>query len=193
MTETSAGEAKGIMNRVKISRGAISALTVGSLIFVGAACGKAEDKLAEKIVEKGIESGTGGDVDINTEDGSVKIKTDDGEATYGGSEIPEGWPDDVPIIDHTEVLTTSSMSSDEGENLMVMVITEKSVADTVAWYKDRLTGWTKDSESSMSSDGDELIIVSFSKDGRSVSMTVLKDADGTNVSITYKTAGDAGA
>ena len=52
------------------------------------------------MVEKVIEKGTGGKVDIESDEGSVNIKTEDGTLTAsskGDIELPKDFPSDIYI------------------------------------------------------------------------------------------------
>jgi hypothetical protein len=57
---------------------------------------KAAENAAERIMEKAMEDQSGGkaDVDINADDNSVSIKTDEGELTIQSGEDME-WPQDL--------------------------------------------------------------------------------------------------
>jgi major membrane immunogen (membrane-anchored lipoprotein) len=56
-----------------------------------------------------------GDVLLNTgEDGRTVISSDEGTMVFGGSEIPENFPSEVPIPGGMTVDNTSSMSDDGG-------------------------------------------------------------------------------
>ena len=62
-------------------------LTLGLVMSVSA-CGLGE-KAAEKAVEKAISGSTGGNVDVNSKDGSVTVKDDKGNtASFGGTDWP---------------------------------------------------------------------------------------------------------
>lgn len=77
-----------------------------------AACGS----VAEKATEIAIESATGSslDVDLDTGDGSVTITDEEtGEVIVGGigSELPDGWPSDIPAPEGATLVSASSSSA----------------------------------------------------------------------------------
>ena len=72
-------------------------ITLSVLALFVAACSPSD--VADNIVENAIENETGGDVDvdIDSDDGTVEIEGEDGEtATFGGGELPDDLPFDVP-------------------------------------------------------------------------------------------------
>lgn len=75
-----------------------TAVIVIALLLLLSLCGcgvkeKITGKVSEKITEGIIEKATGGDVDLDLEEGKIKIKGDDGEeVTMGETEWPKEGP-----------------------------------------------------------------------------------------------------
>ncbi len=110
-------------------------LFASAAMLISAGCGAVADKAAEKATEEAVEriaeANGGGDVDINTDDGTFSMETDDGkmviddegnmviESDEGtmtfetGQELPDDFPD-VPLPDELAIESTSRMDSGDG-------------------------------------------------------------------------------
>lgn len=106
-------------------------------------------KLGENIGETILEKSSGAD-DVDVDDDSVKIETEDG--TYESStkaELPEGWPSDVPT--HPDLTITYSAKNEYDDYQQYSVTQTKKNADVSA-LKDyfikefEAEGWDKQSE-----------------------------------------------
>lgn len=52
----------------------------------------------EDLVEQAVEDASGGEIDIDSDSGTVEIETEDGSAQYGeGVELPSDFPSAVPL------------------------------------------------------------------------------------------------
>jgi hypothetical protein len=64
-------------------------------------------QIASKLVEKAIEGAaakSGDSVDINLDNGAVKMTDESGnEVSLGGTTIPDGWPPSVPVNDKIKI------------------------------------------------------------------------------------------
>ena len=84
---------------------ALLAPAAGLLLLLGTtACGADEvaERAAESAVERAIEDAAaseGVDVDVDAGDGSVSIESSDGTFTSGMGSLPQGFPEDVPIVE----------------------------------------------------------------------------------------------
>ena len=90
-------------------------LLVVPLIAIGlTGCGGAQEGASEQLVEQTV----GGDVDIELgDDGQVaSVETEDGSVEMSASgEVPEEWPDDVPlfedgVVSNSQVATTDDVT-----------------------------------------------------------------------------------
>jgi len=121
-----------------------------------AGCGSVSDEIGERVteevVERAAESGSQDDVelDVDTDDGSLTIETDEGTFTSGGGELPEEFPDSMPVPDGVAVTGSMTGSGDSGEGFFVQLGAEESdpaiYEDLVAFYEAELeaNGWTVD-------------------------------------------------
>jgi len=87
------------------------------LIAVGlTACGAAQEAVGEQLVEQAA----GGDVDLELgDDGQIaSIETEDGSLEMSaGGEVPEEWPDDVPLFDGGTV-NSSQVATSDGQTIV---------------------------------------------------------------------------
>lgn len=95
-------------------------------------------KVAEKTIEKAIEQSSDGvvDVDINKEGEEITIETEEGTFTAGKQEIPDNFPEDMPIYPESQV--ASSVSGNDG--VTVALTSEDTVDEVSAYYKKELAG-----------------------------------------------------
>lgn len=94
-------------------------LTLIALALATGGCRKIEEKMAEKAAEKA----TGGEVDIDSKTGQVKLKQKgpDGKETEvqlgAGSTVPADFPKAVPIYPASKVMSSVTISQGEGHML----------------------------------------------------------------------------
>lgn len=148
------------------------------------------DKIGEwfgkEVTEKLIESNIDEDVDLDIdEDGGVEITTDEGTTSYGSkAEIPDNWPGDVPIIDHSEVMSASTYKDTTSETVsyQVMVKSSESYSDSKDYYKIEMPkeGWNELS----SIDATGTTMFSYEKGEDSCGVWVAEDDDDVIITIT---------
>ncbi len=140
----------------------------------------------EKVTEKVIEDQTGADVDLDVdEDGGVEITTDEGQTSYGSkAEVPDNWPKDVPIIDHTEVVSASTYKDTTSgtTSYQVMVKSSKNYSDSKSYYKTEMPneGWTELS----SIDASGTTMYSYEKGDDSCGVWVAEEDSDVMITIT---------
>jgi len=106
------------------SLAALSTLALLSTVLL-TACGT--DDLVEGVAERAVENAAeqdGVDVDIDSEDGSVKVETDQGTFSSGG-DLPDDFPDDVPLLDG-EVLQAASADNGGAPSYVVTLRVDAS-------------------------------------------------------------------
>ena len=132
----------------------------------------------EKTVEKAIEQSTGGEADVDLDDGSVKVNTNEGSLEIGEEvDLPSGFPSDIYVIDGT---ITAAMSTGE-DTYTVSIETTKSVSEAKAKYESELEndGW----DITMTLDIGEGSTIGAEKDNRSVSISIAESDGATTVVI----------
>ncbi|WP_300639087.1 hypothetical protein [Nocardioides sp.] len=124
-------------HRTPRSRRTTLAATGALLLLLGtAACGADDvaDQAAESAVERAIEdaaSSEGVDVDIDSGDGSVSIESSDGTFTSGMGALPQGFPEDIPVLEG-EILQGASSDGNGTTGWFVSVAVDQSADEALA-------------------------------------------------------------
>lgn len=108
----------------------VGCILVAAMLASG--CSAIAEKAGEKIAEKGIEAGGGGDAEINFDDdgdGSISMESSEGSFSMGGGEIPDGFPEEVPLPDGFEVESAMAIGSDEVEQIFTLTMTGEGQSD----------------------------------------------------------------
>lgn len=159
-------------------------------MFFITSCGSNDEKLSEKtsekIAEKMIENATGNkvdlDVDKNGDKGSITIKGDNGEEmtiSSNGKEIPENFPSDIYMIDG-EIVSVGSVNTGEGNIITVVKNVDNDIEKVVQKILKEMkaNGW----KSEMNMTTSEGSMQMYSKNDNSVTVTIGKDNEQTQVS-----------
>lgn len=145
---------------------AVVVVVVVVLAFVGYYLSR---KASEYAAETLLESAAGGEVDVSTSGDTTTVTTADGTSSVSES---TQWPSDMPsIVPKFTYGTIESSAKTTISGLTGWTVNLKSVTDGAAdKYKTDLTnaGWTEDT--SMSSEGSELIMMT--KDGYSITVGI---------------------
>jgi hypothetical protein len=146
-------------------------------------CRKSEEKMAEKAVEKA----TGGQVEIDSKTGQVKMKQKgaDGKETEvqlgQNSTLPADFPKNVPIYPGAKIMASVSISRGENGH-MITLSTKDGVTAVLDFYKKNLPGFKVEGELS----ADDTTILTMSSDTQTVSVTASKSSgdDSTMIQLT---------
>ncbi|MBK9001983.1 MAG: hypothetical protein IPM35_40175 [Myxococcales bacterium] len=144
-----------------------------ALALVTGGCRKIEEKMAEKAAEKA----TGGEVNIDSKTGQVKLKQKgpDGKETEvqlgTGSSVPADFPKAVPIYPGAKVISAVTIS--QGEGHMVMLNSSDSTQQVLEYYKKNLSGFKVDGELA----GGDTTILTMSNAELTVSVSATKSSD----------------
>jgi len=144
------------------------------LIAVGlTGCGGAQEAASEQLVEQTV----GGDVDVEIgDDGQVaSVETEDGSLEMSASgEVPEEWPDDVPLFEDGVVSNSQVATTDDGTIVSIDYLTDadaESAYDAmVAAYK--AAGFTTIS-SGVFGDSEGPVFYHGERNGTSITMMVV--------------------
>jgi len=174
-------------------------------------CGKAAQTVTEKATEKAIEKsiakdGGKADVQIDSKSGTMQMKGTDASGgsyeikTGGGKDavnftqtdaegtvtqmgesakLPADFPKDVPILDGLQLSMVQVSPKDK--SCQIMAKTTILPAKAAAFYKEKAPaqGWKE----TVSTDAGEMQSLVYEKDARMLSVVVVKDDQGTAVSI----------
>lgn len=127
-----------------------------ALVAGTSGCGAIADKASEKATEKIAESATGcEDVDFDVEGGGASANCDgrqfDASAT-GQAALPDGWPEDLPAPDGTQIVTSGGATDGLGYLGLVPGTVDQVAADVRATLE--AAGYTIDEDASTTPTGD---------------------------------------
>lgn len=148
------------------------------------ACSKIEEKMAEKAAEKA----TGGQVDIDSKTGKVKLKQKgpdgkESEVQLGeGSTVPADFPKAVPIYPGAKVMSAVTVS--QGESHVVTLNTKDSTQQVLDFYKKNLASFKTDGELT----GGDTTMLNVSNDQLTVGVTATKSSDDGTTLINLTTS-----
>lgn len=172
----------------KLTRSLAIGALGATLLFGTVACGDdAGDEAAEEIIEENL----GGDVDIDSDAGTVEVANDDGTLTSGRNELPKDWPEDVAFPDGYTIVFTSTTGDEEmGITTNVVAEAKDSPEDVIAAFEDAMDdSWKVTDQLDMSGEGSSSLSVGFEKDGRSVAVAAIGGPDSsTQISVNHRTA-----
>lgn len=121
---------------------AVVVLLIIALGYIFSPSDKIAEEMAENYMEKTLEQQGGGDVDINVDDGSFKMETEDGTIETGGDvALPDNFPSDVYVYEG-KLLTVMQLASN---NTLVSIETKDSPAEVKDAYVEKMEadGWTQ--------------------------------------------------
>jgi len=143
-------------------------LVIAALMLPG--CGK----LAEKAVEKG----TG--VDVDQKGNAVTIKGSDGQQVTYSAEVPKELKD-FPVPNGFKLDSGGSVSSNADKTAVAVWKGKSTISAVIDFYKNTMPGkgWKEDSNFTTDDGG----LLSYSKDGNSVMVTIDKSSDQIEISV----------
>lgn len=175
-----------------IRRAAAAAAVLGVATAL-AGCGG--DQIAEEVVERQVEGalGTaGGDVEIDIdeegESGSITVEGEDGDATFsfGGSDLPEGFPAEL-VPDGATIETSSTIASGDGAMDMVSFITDRATEELFDHYVDLLPSLGYTLEQQIENTINDVTSFTVAGSGEGVTITITgtpnQESGGTSASV----------
>lgn len=159
------------------------AITLSAAVLL-AGCGSIGEAVSERAIEEGLEAaGGGGDVeiDLDDEDGGISIETSEGSMQIGNADIPDGFPDSIPLPADATIMSAMAFSEDDGANFNV-TMTAPGTADAMA----------ADLEGQLTANGYE-IVGTFEQDinGESTKSLQFQGPDWAGQLIVAGTSGDS--
>jgi hypothetical protein len=149
-------------------------------------CGKRHDRASEKFLESSLSSeGARVDVSLDTPGEQITISTQTGEGTVnmsvgGQTQVPQNFPEDVPIIPNMQVLLAHEVV--EQESFTLQGIAQQPVAQVSAFYRAEVEkqGWKQETATNFR-DMDNYI---FRKGPRMLTISIVSSQDTTSVTLT---------
>ena len=169
------------VNKIIIFATAIFMLVV--MIFTISGCTR---KIASNIAENAVENAAkeeGQDIDVDLEEGQVNITDNEGnELSIGSGEIPSDWPSVVPINDNIKI-SSSGKETEDGKPYWYIDGTYNGSSQELSdYYKSKLSGWNKESETTVESNGLKSFIYEASNGSYYVSFVISDTKDkGTTI------------
>ncbi len=177
------------------TRSSTSALLAAPLLAAAlavAGCGE----IAERAVEEGLEQAGGAsgnvELDLDDDDGSLSIESSEGSFRIGAHDVPDDFPQEVPLPAELEVMSSMSFNDEGGTSFNLNATTPgdaTSVADDLeAAFTD--AGFTLTGTSQMEADG--LVNRTFQFEGPdwSGNVVVVENPDETIVNYTVAPTGN---
>jgi hypothetical protein len=137
-----------------------------------AGCSSVADKAAENAIEKE----TGGQANVDTDNGTMHVETSEGTFDAGGNKLPADWPSDAPIYTGATIQYAASANPTTGKaGAAVVFMTSDSVQKVSDFYVAQLKeqGWKI--EGTVNAGG--ALTIGATKDERSLSL-VISGAEG---------------
>jgi hypothetical protein len=125
----------------------VPALLVVSLAVATVGC----KRLTERLQEKAIENGTGGQVHVDDDKGTITVITDAGAMTLGSSAtVPQDFPGAVAIYPHAKpTFATRSLDPKGKKTWSLLLETTDSKDKVAAFYKSSMSGFVQASSMDM--------------------------------------------
>jgi hypothetical protein len=155
---------------------ALPALLV--LLALGSACGAASEEATERMVDAAV----GSDADVDLDDGQVSIETEDGSFSTGGGEVPETWPEDIPLPDLEDITSSEVQDASGAASVTLTGRTDLSVDEAEAFFAEALESWTQASRSAV---GTDVVQVIYDLGDRSVLVGITDDGDAVTITLTH--------
>jgi hypothetical protein len=158
-----------------------AAITVAAaLILLGSACSSSD--AAEKLTEKAIEDASGGDVDVDSEDGTVKYTDENGNETEmnidgEGASLPEDWPSELDPPDSVKLMTSNTSTTGGQKSMTVLGEAEGTIEEFASGIKAQLEdgGYEITQDTSSSSTGGGYAGMSATKGDQEVTVALADD------------------
>jgi len=120
-----------------------SVVVATALSLPSMGCKRLAERAAEKAEEKALEKGTGGQVSINGQKGTMTIVTDAGQMTMGETaKIPDDFPKAVPVYANAKPKFALKSATNGKEAWSVNLETTDTKDQVVAFYKANMSGFT---------------------------------------------------
>jgi len=121
----------------------VTLVLAAAFVLPSVGCKRLAERAAEKAEEKALEKGTGGQVSINGQKGTMTIVTDAGEVMLGATaKIPEDFPKSIPVYAGANPKMAMKSASNGKEAWSLSLESTDSKDKIVAFYKANMSGFT---------------------------------------------------
>lgn len=167
----------------------VSAAVLAALVMAAGGCGAAAEKAAEEATERAIEDQTGGSAEVDLDGGEVSVDGEDGSFSAGTAEVPEEWPDDIPVLDDIQVVSAlHTNDSQAGDLTTISGTTDLTAEDVVDAYRDALPDWEVDVDGTQAASGGTFASVGFVNGERRFTISAVSgEGAATSVTISHTT------
>ncbi len=148
-------------------------------------------KVSTEGVENALEKATG--TDINTEDGKVSVKSEEGNLEIGSKELPSGFADKISVYTNASVDSSSKYEDKEsGTSYVVSMKTNDSYDSVKAFFKSNLpaNNWPIISETESTTNGKKSVTFTFNstKDPGEGWIVIAEEDSGVSIgySVTFE-------
>lgn len=163
------------MRLTRMRRTGVLLTAVGTLAAGAAGC----STVSEKVADKALDSAVGGDVDIDSDDGTVSVDTGDGGfSVESTAEVPTEISDLVDVPEDFVAETTQNVDVDDA--VMTQVVGKISTDDPAAVIDGIEQGLSADGfeTTANTNSGDEMFsLVTGKEDVANVTVTIIADGD----------------
>jgi hypothetical protein len=161
-------------------------LLTALLVFAG--CGEsASEKAGEKAAEEllGAEN-----VEFDEDSGEMSIKDKDGnELSTSDGELPDGWPDEVPMPDGAKIESgLKTGTAKEGDSFVASAEVEQTPKEVLEFYKKELKGYEESSSMGGTTAGEDTGFATYTSDKYSVTVAVSEQSGKRMLSVTVTPA-----
>lgn len=132
-----------------------SARVAAALATAALLTGCSGESIAERLTEEAVGRAGGGNVDIDTDTGSLSFDSDEGSFNIGSQDVPDELPDEFPLPGGAVVMGSMSQSNDDGVDVGLQAQLEESFDEAVAYFDAELeaSGWTVSETNTMNMGG----------------------------------------
>lgn len=116
------------------------------------------------------------DVDVDGDGERVVVSDESGTVMTMTEELPDNWPEDVPIMEGYTVIGSSAFEDPANELAMSITASGDAPTDEVAdFYENNLPGWTLDNKMTQTGEQKSTVML-FSRDGEQLSISFVEDS-----------------
>lgn len=170
------------MSRARVTPRVTAVAAVAVLALTG--CGNAVEGLAEGAVERALENELGETADVEIDEDSFTVDTEEGSTTVGAGSVPEDFPADIPLVEG-EVSFSQRVDTADGSAWTVVITTPADPETVTGAIRGDLesNGFSVEEASEFSSDAAAGGSVLAQKDD--LEAFILIAGEGAQTSVTY--------